>query len=180
MKQTINWLFSELGFRGVIDFLYSSFGYMANLKSLMLSLFLGTTLNKLVGLEPIIFATIIILFLLEIITGIVASTIIRKEDFDKEKLTRSIVKLVAYPVLLTIMHQLSAYEFISFSLSSYNVNVFVLCYNTITVLIVIQVLISFLENLSQLGFKELDIIVNLFKRKLDNIVQDSDSKNNNE
>lgn len=174
--RALNWIFSELGFIGILDFLVSCFGFMVNKYSLILSIFLGMSLNSLVGIEPAIFLTIFTIFILEIVTGIIASVVIKKEKFDKEKLTRSMIKLVAYPLLLAIIHQLTTFEITNISFFDFNIDIFEITYNALIILIVIQVLISLLENFSAMGFKELDIIVNLFRKKLKNIEKDIENK----
>jgi hypothetical protein len=162
----IDYLLHEFGFEGFTDFFISTFGIMFSKNSILLGMVLGFSFNSLVGLEPALLLTIIGLFLLEIVTGTVASIYFQDEKFDKEKLSRSIIKLFAYPILLIIIQQFKNFEIGTVGVMDMNINFFDLAHTALIFLVVLQVLISFLENLSLMGFKELDIVTKIFKMKL--------------
>lgn len=175
--RAVNWVFNEFGFMSAGDFIMSTFGVMLNKNSIIISMVLGFSLNNLTGLEPTLLLTIGVLFVLEIITGLIASIFFKDEKFDKEKLSRSIVKLFAYPVLLVIIQQFKNAEVGSIGIMDINVNFFDLSHTALIFLVVLQVLISLLDNLSSMGFKELDLITKIFKMKLSKVSNSQGIKN---
>jgi len=178
----MKFFFNMFGFDGMQDFVLSTFGVFLAKNSLLVSLTIGVlagNIERFVGLEPVVFLAVICLFVLEIITGITASVFFKKEPFDKEKLGRSIVKLVAYPVLLSLIHNFQQFDIGSIDVFGFGIDFFSIAHTALVFLVILQVLISFLENLTIMGFKELELITKIFKVKLNIFTKKVDKEKEN-
>ena len=158
----INYHLQGFGFEGTQDLMTSTlhtdkgFGIISGLSALLggAAIFVETY----IGLAPVAYIAFVILLVLEFITGIRAS-IKAKKKIESRKFGRMIVKIGLYTTILGIVHVLKV------NMDSY-INIYEWLYYAVFNMVVIQLIISVLENLAKLGFAEGTWIVRVIKGKM--------------
>ena len=173
-----NILFS-FGYKNTGDFITTLYLRSMMKTILLVSFGLGSCslfLEKYLGLEPIAYLVIIILFILEFLTGVSASVFIKKERFNSWKMGRMVLKIFVYSIILLVFHVLSQ-KVGGFSIgNAFDFNFFKWTYFIILNLLILQLLISVLENLEVLGFKEVAIFLRIFTKKKEQIEEKINKK----
>ena len=108
---------------------------------------------------------IVLLFILEFLTGVSASVFVKGERFNSWKMGRMVLKIFIYSTILAVFYILSTHIG-GFTIGkSFTFNFFQWTYYIVLNLLILQLLISVLENLEVLGFKEAAPLLRLFRRK---------------
>jgi phage-related holin len=155
MKNHINNIMQEFGFHSSMDFLSSTFGYLTKPPVLVVSFSfatIGTIVEKFIGLDPVVYLAFIVLLFVEFFTGIRASLKEGKKLYSK-RFGRVILKLLVYTTLIGVIHIFKTRLDIP-KIYDFEINVYSMIYYAVLNLIVIQLILSVLENLSRLGYKE--------------------------
>ncbi len=172
MKYLINYFLFSFGFKDQQDFLETTFfikGMMA--KSIFLSVGLGlvgVVMEDIIGLKPAVYLSLVVLFILEFFTGVTASVYIKKEKFNSWKMGRIVLKIFVYTTILGLFNIFS-HKIGSHTIFSFDFNFFEWIYYIILNVLVLQLFISVLENCETLGFKEVSVILRIFRKRVKEI-----------
>lgn len=170
MTTYINYLLKAFGFRNYIDFNTTVFKtiYLHNGKWFVyLSVTLGTTrefIEQSMGLDLLVLACFVGLIIAEWQTGVRADMKKRNKKFSSRKAGRMIIKIGVYMWILFMLYTFASrtknIEFVGFE-----VNPLGWLYYIVFTWITFQLLVSYFENLSVLGYKEATGIVGIILRK---------------
>lgn len=138
----------------------------------------ATIMEQWVGLEGKVYAALVVLFLLEFGTGVAASLLIRKERFNSIKLGRIVIKIFVYTGILILFNAFK--DHLGVDVLNISFNFFEWIYYIILNLLILQLLVSVFENLSDLGWKEVNVFVSIFKKKIDSVENENDIKDGEE
>lgn len=174
-------LFS-FGYKNLHDFLDTTFlikkGIMMNIILFSLSISpIALLVEKYIGLQPIAYLGFVILFILEFVTGVSASVFIRKEKFESFKMGRIVLKIFVYSIILGLLNVFKKYVG-GYVILGFDFNFFEWTYFLIINILILQLIISVLENCEALGFKEVGIILRIFRRKVKDIEEEIDNNKN--
>lgn len=166
----INYILQGFGYLDVQDFQTTAFKmfYFGNLKAFIaISLTLGTIREFIItstGLDVIFWCVFVFLIIAEWQTGMKVDMIKRGNKFQSRKFGRMVLKIGVYIAILLALFALSETtkhkSFIGF-----DVNPLGWLYYVVMVAIVFQLVISYLENLGNLGYKEARGIAGIVLRK---------------
>ena len=146
-------MFKALGYDSMNEFFHSIIKY----KSLVLSLTAGGTLGtftfyfeEYLGLHPYAYTLLLLLFLIEFITGVKAS-IKAGNKIESHKFGRIAVKIAFYTVVLGIIRGFEKFiggvEILGFDINWYTWTYYVILHT-----VIFQLLISIFENGDKLGW----------------------------
>jgi hypothetical protein len=138
---------------------------------------LKVMLPEVIGFDWIVLSAFVFLIAAEFQTGLKVSRRIRKERFKSRPFTRMIVKIGVYASILIVLNQF-AKKIDAPDIMGISLNPFVWLYYTVLIAIVFQLLISWLENLGMLGYKETRTIAGFILRKFNAWFEFDGSKNN--
>ena len=166
----INYILQGFGYLDFHDFLTTTFKmfYFGNLKLFFgLAISLGTIREFIItstGLDIIFWAVFVFLIIAEWQTGLKVDVIKRGNKFQSRKFGRMVLKIGVYITILLALFALSEttkkITFIGF-----DVNPLGWLYYVVMIAIVFQLVISYLENLGNLGYKEARGIAGIVLRK---------------
>lgn len=181
--ELINYLLGAFGYKSWADFRHTVFklAYCED-KGFWLKLSGGFGTFRLLlfdftGLDIVVFTAFVVLIIAEFQTGLKVAVKKRKERFQSRKFGRMILKIGVYILMIGVLHAFSN-RFEIPSLFGVDVNPFAWLYYVVFILIVFQLLISWLENLSALGYKEAKGIIGVILRKLNKWFEFDGSKDN--
>lgn len=167
LTKLFNLLVTNFGFDNTTDFGNS----LIHTKLLMVTIPIATmigvlsSVETLVGLKLLTIISFIILILLELLTGIIASRV-KKIPLSSKKFSRFGLKILVWLCLLfitnAIKEQYSHGNFIDSAVSS----VFELLHTTLFAYISLEYLISVIENLSVITGKKYTNLLKILKSKL--------------
>lgn len=162
----------QLGFDSVSDLGKSLF----NVKLLLYSgnlIIVMSALSKFsvdyLGLAGIIAVSFALLIILQFITGVWVAVKKDGSKIEERKLTKIVVRLVIYGLLLFIMNSLT--HFPPIGLGQFTVNIWSYLYHFSISIIIFQLLISTAKNLSALGFDEMKLLGDFLGRKLNALIE---------
>ena len=169
MLNTINYLLKGFGFVSVDDYCQSvchaGLGLINIAKA---GLILGTIaafIEAFVGITPMAYLAFIMLVIFEFFTGVRAS-IKQGKKIESRKFGRMIVKLSTYTTVLGILNLLKV-NLNVFSIMGTTVNIYEWIHYVVLNMILIQLIISVIENLSRMGMMEANKILVVIKRKFE-------------
>lgn len=164
----LNFHLEGLGFSSVNDFNESAF-HLSSFKPIFLTSFsLGTAavcIETYLGITPLVYLSFMALIVGEFITGIKASKK-KGRKIQSRKLGRMITKMAVYTAIIGILFSFAS-QLNPPNLWGFEVNIYQWIYYTVLNMIIIQLIISLLENLTEMGFAETNKIFRLLKSKLD-------------
>ena len=180
----INYIFKGFGYSDLREFNHSLFSIAANGFDfkILIVLILGSLryfIKELVGLDLPVFIAFVILIICEFWTGIKVSIKNRGEKVQSRKLGRMIIKIGTYSLIVALLNTLSK-TFTIPDLMGFNINPFTWLFYTVFIMIVFQMVISWFENLGQLGYKETKTIAGLVLRKFNKWFEFDGNKSNTE
>lgn len=168
--KTIKYLLKGFGFENLNDFSSTTFKifYTPNAVNLVsLSGILGTArlfIENSLGMDIIVFAAFVFLIIAEMQTGIKAAIQKKGERIKSRKIGRMILKIGIYSFILFILYSFSS-KMKNPTVLGFEVNPFEWLYYVVFTSIVFQLVISWLENLSILGYHEAKGLVGVILRK---------------
>ena len=166
----LNYILQGFGYLDLHDFQTTTFKmfYFGNLKLFVtISITLGTIREFIVtstGLDVIFWAVFVFLIIAEWQTGMKVDMMKRGNKFQSRKFGRMVLKIGVYIAILLALFGLSETtknkNFIGFE-----INPLGWLYYVVMVAIVFQLIISYLENLGNLGYKEAKGIAGIVLRR---------------
>jgi hypothetical protein len=129
------------------------------------------------GLDIIVFSAFVFLIVAEFQTGLKVAMRKKKERFQSRKFGRMILKIGVYIMMIGVLHAFSG-RFEIPPVFGLEINPFTWLYYVVFILIVFQLIISWLENLSALGYKETKGIIGVILRKMNQWFEFDGSKDN--
>lgn len=168
MKTYFLKLLKTFDYHSTVDFSQSlapSTKYHLTSLSVFLSI-LGTGVDKLFGLDGFAFVALLIVFITELISGITASSI-RKEQFSSMKLSRFSFKVAYYLVLIAVPY-LMANSFYSHK-KELPAMVFEWLHTFLVVQIVLENVVSILENTAVITGKDKTHIITKIQDKINQL-----------
>jgi len=172
LKKLASDLIEDFGYNGYTDYFYSTFhSYMIKpiaILSVSLSTFTFITnaiFTDYVGLQPIVYLSFFVLLLMEFATGIYAS-LKEGKKIESRKLGRFILKIASYTLVLTMVNIFSKHIG-TIGLFGNDFNMYAYVYSIVLNMIIIQLIISVLENLSRLGFRETSSVMQFIMKRFD-------------
>lgn len=175
MNSSIEYLLIAFGYKNLEDFGSTVFLKNFVMKSiLLLSIGMGTLeifVEDFIGLKPIAYVSLVILFVLEFITGVTASIFVKKERFSSWKMGRIVLKIFVYSIILGLFNIFS-HRVGGYSVFSFEFNFFEWTYFVVLNVLVLQLLVSVFENCEALGFKEVSVFLKIFRKKVKRIEEE--------
>lgn len=161
LLKTFDWHSAEQFFLSLAP----SFKYKINISLMILSA-IWVSVDKGFGLDDTAFLALLIVFIMELVSGITASRI-RKERFSSVKLSRFSLKVACYLVLIGVTYAmyLSFQHHADFLASV----IFDWMHIFLVVQIVFENIISILENVAVISGKDKSAWINKLKGKLDTL-----------
>jgi len=171
MKPLLTYIFQGFGFKDTSDFMESTFTAVLNpafkktvlTTSAILATFI-TWLENTTGLDILVLSAFVYLIIAEFQTGLKVAMLRKGEKFKSRKFGRMIIKIGVYVMMIIGLH-IFAERFTIPNLLGFEVSPFIWLFYCVFIMIVFQLLISYLENLSGLGYKEMKGIVGFILRK---------------
>lgn len=145
----------SLGFKDSTSFVESTFHPNNFNASLIMSSILGSiayVIEHFLGFESMVGLALVILFTMEIVTGIKAS-IKEGEDFNSKKLGRGFFKMAIYMAMIGSAHLLATYVKIK-AIFGLEFNYYEWIHYSAFNFVLIQLFISNIENFNRLGWTE--------------------------
>lgn len=166
-EYSVNIHLSDFGFTNWQDFIQSTF-HLSNFKPILLvSVTLGTVASfceDYLGIEAMVYVAFVALLFIEFFSGLAAS-LKEGKKFESRKLGRFIVKIVAYTAIIGIINIFKNGMKPMVVLDN-EINIYAWIYYTTFNMIVVQLIVSVLENYSRLGYRESNKIFGLIASKL--------------
>lgn len=132
--------------------------------------------KELAGMDIAVFVAFVLLIVAEFHTGVKVDRIKRKNKFQSRKAGRMIFKVGTYMFILVLLNLFA--KGIHFpEIAGFDVNPFLWLYYAVFITIVFQLFISWLENLSCLGYKESATIIGVVLKKFNKWFELDGSKN---
>ena len=160
---SINYYLQGFGFQNVNDLAVSTLHTDKNWNVItVISGILGSValvVENYIGLTPIVYVAFVVLLALEFLTGVKAS-LKKGKKIESRKFGRMIVKVGIYTTILGIIHIFKE------TTADAAIDIYEWIYYVVFNMVVLQLIISVLENLSKLGFAESSIIAKFIKNKL--------------
>lgn len=178
----ISFVFKAFGFSGYKDFYHSTFKIFIERKSeifIVLSTILASVrsfFETAIGLDVMVYIAFALLIYLETQTGIKVAYKIKNERFKSRKFGRMLLKLGTYTQILFVLKTFSNKIHVP-EILGFDVNPFIWVYYFFLIAIIFQMLISYLENLSALGYNEMNNILGTLLRKYNKWFEFDGSKN---
>jgi len=166
-----NELLDNLGFENAVDLLNSVFNPKVILTSIPLGIIMGTIstlINDVVGVNAQVFIAFILLIIFEFWSGVSASKKAGNK-FSSKKAPRILAKLLIYTVMIGILNAF-AKNIQPLDVFSLTFNPYEFIFYVVLNIIIIQQIVSVLENLGKLGMMEANIILKYIKKKLGNVL----------
>lgn len=181
MINALTYLLQGFGYKGLEDFRTTVFKLLTlDSKLWVLLCSIGATIqlavHRYTGLDTIVFAAFVALIIAEYVSGIKASYI-KGERFKSRKFGRMILKIGIYVLILSILHVFAQHVRVPV-FRGIEINPFVWLYYFVLVAIVFQLLISWLENLGAMGYKETRTIAGMILRKFNSWFEFDGTKDN--
>lgn len=173
-------LLKSLGFDSVQDFVHSTFRLLEsdNYKAWSVASAIGGLITFLTGLKSYVLFFFVVLIIFEFWTGLRVSMKIRKQKIQSRKMWRMFIKICIYVFLLTIINGLSKQVDVP-KIGGFEMNPLVWLYYAVFVGIIFQLVVSVLENLANLGYKETSKLIGPIIRKTSSFI-DYDNKQREE
>lgn len=137
--------------------------------------------NNILGFSPLVGLGIMILFVMELGTGLGYSLAIKKEGFDLNKFSRAWIKFFVYVVILGVTN-IIAVNMEKKAVIGWEFNIYEWIHYTMLHYVLIQFLIGNLKNFKRLGWSEFIPIVNVLEKFLINksksIIKDENESEN--
>lgn len=163
--KTLNYYLQSFGFSDSLDYARATFprsfkvAYFGGLFGLI-----RICLQEVAGMDLAVFVSFVLLIIAEFHTGVKVDRIKRKKKFQSRKAGRMILKVGTYMFILVLLNSFS--KGINFpEIAGFDVNPFQWLYYAVFITIVFQLFISWLENLSCLGYKESATIIGVLLKK---------------
>lgn len=178
----IDYILKAFGFENVTDYGKSVVGGLKNdfaLKLLFVSA-LGSAryfVESLSGLDIAVFFAFVFLIVAEFWTGIRVSLNVKKEKVQSRKMGRMILKIGTYIAILSVLN-VFAINIDAPDVAGVEMNPFKWLYYTVFIAIVFQLVISWFENLGELGYKETRTIAGFILRKFNTWFEFEGNKSN--
>lgn len=178
----LNYLLKAFGFEDYHDYIFSCFKILFIPKfQLFLSItsVLGTVrlfFEEFIGLDIVVYFAFAVLIVAETQTGIKADIKKKGRRFKSRKFGRMILKLGTYSIILFVLYSFAS-KMKNPTVLGFEVNPFEWLYYVVFSGIVFQLVISWLENLSSLGYAEAKGILGIVLRKYNKWFEFDGSKN---
>jgi hypothetical protein len=167
--KNVDFILDGFGFENMQD-LNNSCWHINNPKVLIMSInvsaisaFISLWISNLTGYEPLTFIAFTALIVLETISGVQVA-FKAGQKFKSRTFGRMFLKLGYYMAIVIILNLFNKQTQFPM-MGSFEVDPFLWLYHGFSVAIVIQLLISVLENLGKLGFKESKNVIGVLIRK---------------
>lgn len=177
----LNYILQGFGYLDFHDFQTTTFKmfYFGNLKLFVtISITLGTIREFIVtstGLDVIFWAVFVFLIIAEWQTGMKVDMMKRGNKFQSRKFGRMVLKIGVYIAILLSLFALSETTK-NKSFIGFEINPLGWLYYVVMVAIVFQLVISYLENLGNLGYKEAKGIAGIVLRRYNKWFEFDDTK----
>jgi phage-related holin len=159
--EEMNYLVQGFGFSSTADFAESTFHVSKNWWAIsFLSMVMGSLawfVETYIGMTPAVYLAFIVLLAIEFVTGIQAS-LKSGQKIQSRKFGRMIVKIGVYTCIIGLIH--------TFKGMGGEIPIYFWIYYTLFNMVVVQMLISVLENLSKLGYADSTLFLRVIKNKL--------------
>lgn len=162
MRNLVCFLLEGFGFKDVIDFKTSTFGFVTA-KVIKWSSVLAF-IEMLFGVDAFWLMAYALLIILEWVTGVLASRK-RGEKHQSRKLGRMLLKIFVYTSTITILNTFKTHS-PELGVFGLEINPFSLLYILSIIIIVWQLFVSYLENLSDLGFRWATVLKKVIDAKI--------------
>lgn len=165
-----NYFLKGFGFEDYSDFIHSCFKilYYKKVEIFILISSIGGTIRyyfeQSIGIDIVVYVAFALLIIAETQTGIKASFKKDNERFKSRRFGRMILKLATYSLLLFILNSFSS-RMKNPTILGFEVNPFEWLYYVVFAGIIFQLVISYLENLSKLGYAEANGLLGIVLRK---------------
>lgn len=120
--------------------------------------------HDIIGMDLAVFIGFVALVCAEFYTGVKLDRVKRQNKFQSRKAGRMFLKVGTYIFILSILKTFAAGVQVP-ELAGYDLNPFEFLYYTVFIGIVFQLVISWLENLAGLGYKETNTILGFIIKK---------------
>lgn len=160
-------MWEGFGFKGAVDFIDSTFHTKSIATTLAMSGIAGVVasyIEKILGLDPIAYLLFVILVIVEFVSGIRAA-IKEKQKIESRKFGRMILKILVYTLLIALVNGFKVRLEVPLIFGE-EINIYSWVYYAVVNMILIQLLISVLENLGRLGFAETNKVTQFLYFKL--------------
>lgn len=181
----LTYLLKGFGYKDWTDFSSTVFKllYMKSAaKWLSLAAVLGTArtlVDNLFGLDIIVFVAFVFLICAEFFSGVKAARKVDGERFKSRKMGRMFLKIGVYITIVAVLHAFKRQVEIP-DLFGLELNPFTWIYYMVFIGIVLQLLISWFENLGRLGYKETQTLAGFILRKFNRWFEFDGTKDNGE
>lgn len=180
--KTLNYLLKGFGFENINDFSTTVFKIFYIQKStlfLSVSGILATIrmhFEHLIGLDVLVYISFVILIVAETRSGIKVAITKKGERVQSRKLGRMFLKIGVYTQILFVLYSFAS-RIKNPSVFGFEVNPFEWLYYAFFSGIIFQLVLSYLENLSSLGYSEAKGVLGIILRKYNKWFEFDGSKN---
>lgn len=170
MRASINYILKGFGYENLTDFKTTVFKLYFLECATCFSVIAGIAgsirmfLEQSLGLDILVTGVFVLLIIFEMQTGIKASVIKHNQKVKSRKVGRMLLKIGVYICILFMLHTLASRMKFP-EILNLELNPFMWLYYTFFIIMVFQLFISYLENLSTLGYKEAKGLIGVLLRK---------------
>lgn len=179
----LTFILQGFGFKNSSDFLDSTFTvavYPVFKKTVVTTsavlAALITWIENTTGLDILVLTVFVYLIIAEFQTGLKVAMLRNGEKFKSRKFGRMIVKIGVYVMIIIGLH-IFAERFTIPNLLGFEISPFIWLFYTVFIMIVFQLLISYLENLSALGYREMRGLIGFILRRYNKWFEFDGTKN---
>lgn len=179
MKQKLEYLLQGFGFVDGSEFMSSTFKilYTKRTPDVVAISTATAVVMKVTGLHAFVFLAFIGLMIAEFYSGVKAARKVKRERFKSRKAGRMLLKIGVYLHIIITLNVFAMFIDIP-DVMGFPVNPFVWLYYIFIVLLFFQYLVSYLENLSMLGYAESKKIIGVILRKMNKYFEFDGTKEN--
>lgn len=173
VSEYLAFLFQGFGFSGTNDFMESAF-HISSWKPLAIVSIsvgsLGLSINGFfqnnLGLAPFVYLSFLLLIVIETWTGIQAS-LKKGRKVQSRKLVRMLIKISIYTIIIGILQQFATgLSTPNIPFTETKINIYTWIYFVVLNWIVLQLILSVLENLSEMGWEETNGLFKIIYNKI--------------
>lgn len=152
--------------RAFICSLFPSIKYKATMSLFVVSSVL-TTIAELLGMKPLTVIAFVVLCILELSTGIVASVLVKKEKFKSSRASRFTIKLASIMIVFFVLNTFYIQYKNSNSIAS---GFFEWLYIAVLIFFALEYLVSVLENVAVISGQSNNVLISSIRKKLNSIL----------
>jgi phage-related holin len=154
------------GYKKSSEFIYDMIHPLYIKFTILLSIVFATLsyyIEFFTGLNVFLYLSIILMFIADFVSGVIASVRYRDEELKSNKIGRTIIKMVLYTIFISALNMFSKYS-TTYTFYGIDVNIVGYIHEIVVYFLFLQLVVSFLENRRDSGDKAAENILKVVNK----------------